>query len=81
LRKPSDDSGATAERPLRPRLHPGPPDSAVPRISEFCGIVIAMYCAEHCVPHFHAIDAVTRASIAIESLAVLAGSLCDCVTR
>ena len=28
--------------------------SLVPRISEFYGIVIAMYYREHGVPHFHA---------------------------
>jgi hypothetical protein len=49
-------------------------DSAVPRISEFYGIVIAMYYAEHGVPHFHALHAGEDASVAIDSLDVLAGS-------
>lgn len=47
----------------------------MPRISEFYGIAIAMYYAEHGVPHFHAIYAGQDASVAIETLEVLAGSL------
>jgi len=47
----------------------------MPRISEFYGIVIAMYYAEHGVPHFHARYAGQEASVAIETLEVLAGSL------
>lgn len=47
----------------------------MPRISEFYGIAIAMYYAEHGVPHFHAIYADADASIAIGSLELLAGSL------
>jgi hypothetical protein len=53
----------------------------VPRISEFYGIVIAMYYAEHGVPHFHALYAGKDASIAIETLDVLAGSLPDRALR
>lgn len=53
----------------------------MPRISEFYGIVIAMYYAEHGVPHFHALYAGEEASIAIESLEVLAGSLADRALR
>ena len=53
----------------------------MPRISEFYGIVIAMYYAEHGVPHFHALYAGEDASIAIESLDVLAGSLPDRAMR
>lgn len=52
----------------------------MPRISEFYGIVIAMYYAEH-GPHFHALYAGEDASIAIESLDVLAGSLPDRALR
>jgi hypothetical protein len=55
--------------------------SSVPRISEFYGIVIAMYYAEHGVPHFHAVYAGDEASIDIESLDVLAGSLPDRALR
>ena len=47
----------------------------VPRISAFYGIVIAMYFDEHGVPHFHARYAGQRASVAIATLEVLAGSL------
>lgn len=49
----------------------------VPRISSFFGIVIAMYHneAHHRQPHFHARYAEHEASIAIESLEVLAGAL------
>jgi hypothetical protein len=49
----------------------------VPRISEFYGIAIAMYYAEHGIPHFHAVYAGQDASIAIESFEILAGSLPD----
>ena len=48
----------------------------VPRISSFYGIVIAMYHQEeHRRPHFHAAYAGADASIAIDTLEVLAGSL------
>ena len=47
----------------------------MPRISEFYGMAIAMYYAEHGVPHFHAIYAGQDVSVAIDSLHVLAGSL------
>jgi hypothetical protein len=45
----------------------------MPRISEFYGIAIAMYYAEHGVAHFHALYAGQEASVAIETLEVLAG--------
>lgn len=48
---------------------------------EFYGIAIAMYYAEHGVPHFHALYAGDDASIAISSLDVLAGSLPDRALR
>ena len=47
----------------------------MPRISEFYGIVIAMYYSEHGVAHFHAIYAGQEASVEVETLGVLAGSL------
>ena len=47
----------------------------VPRISSFYGIVIAMYYDEHGRPHFHAHYAEHKASIAIDTLEVLGGSL------
>jgi hypothetical protein len=53
----------------------------VPRISSFYGIVITMYYAEHGVPHFHALYAGEDASIAIETLDILAGSLHDRALR
>ncbi|HEX6681101.1 MAG TPA: DUF4160 domain-containing protein [Gaiellaceae bacterium] len=53
----------------------------MPRISAFYGIVIAMYYAEHGVPHFHALYGGQDASIAIDSLEILAGSLPDRALR
>jgi Domain of unknown function (DUF4160) len=53
----------------------------VPRISEFYGIVIAMYFEEHGVPHFHALYAGQEVSVSIETLEVLAGSLTDRAVR
>jgi len=47
----------------------------MPRISEFFGIVIAMYYNDHVPPHFHAKYAEYQAEVAIESLEVLNGSL------
>jgi hypothetical protein len=49
----------------------------VPRISAFYGIVVAMYFREHGVPHFHASYGGARATIAIESLDILGGSIPD----
>ncbi|HEV8688440.1 MAG TPA: DUF4160 domain-containing protein [Gaiellaceae bacterium] len=53
----------------------------MPRISQFYGIAIAMYYAEHGVPHFHALYAGQEASVAIATLEVLAGSLPDRALR
>jgi hypothetical protein len=47
----------------------------LPRLSSFYGIVIAMYHREHGRPHFHAGYAEHRATIAIDTLEILAGSL------
>jgi Domain of unknown function (DUF4160) len=47
----------------------------MPRIASFYGIVITMYYEEHGVPHFHAHYAGYDASISIEMLEVLGGSL------
>jgi hypothetical protein len=47
----------------------------MPRVSRFHGIVIAMYYEEHGRAHFHARYAEHVASIAIDDLAVLQGSL------
>ena len=55
--------------------------AAVPRISQFYGIVIAMYYREHGIPHFHAIYAGDEATIAIDTLNPIAGSLPDRALR
>jgi hypothetical protein len=47
----------------------------MPRISAFHGVVITMYYREHGVPHFHARYAEHDASVAIDTLDVLEGSL------
>jgi hypothetical protein len=47
----------------------------VPRISEFYGIVIAMYYADHAPPHFHARYGEREALIGIDPLLLLRGSL------
>ncbi len=47
----------------------------MPEISRFFGIVIAMFYDDHAPPHFHARYAGQRATIAIDTLAVLDGSL------
>lgn len=47
----------------------------MPRLSEFRGIVITMYYREHGIPHFHARYAGRDASVAIDTLDVLEGSL------
>ena len=49
------------------------PQAAMPRLSAFYGIVIAMYHREHGLRHFHAVYAGQRASIALETLEVLDG--------
>lgn len=50
-------------------------DHVVPRISEFYGIVIEMYFADHPPPHFHARYSGEEALIVIETGDVFAGSL------
>jgi len=47
----------------------------MPEICRFYGIVIKMYFADHVPPHFHAEYAEHEVRIAIESLAVLSGTL------
>jgi hypothetical protein len=56
-------------------VRPDGDDLVVPRISEFYGIVIAMYYREHGVPHFHATYAGETIVVAIETGDVLAGSV------
>ena len=50
-------------------------DRRVPRISEFYGIVIEMYFADHPPPHFHARYGDAQATIVIATSDVLAGAL------
>lgn len=47
----------------------------MPEISRFFGIIIAMFFDEHNPPHFHARYGGDKASIEIDSLRVLEGSL------
>ena len=47
----------------------------MPRISSFFGIVITMYFDDHPLPHFHARYGGQSASVGIEPLALLAGTL------
>ena len=47
----------------------------MPRLSEFLGISIYMYWGDHGPPHFHARYSGHKASVAIEELSLLAGSL------
>jgi hypothetical protein len=53
----------------------------MPKVSEFYGIQIMFYLNDHGVPHFHARYAGKRASIAIESLEVLEGSISPRASR
>jgi len=47
----------------------------MPRVSEFFGIVIALYYNDHAPPHFHAKYGGSEAEIAIETLELIEGSL------
>ena len=47
----------------------------MPEISRFFGIVVQMYYADHDPPHFHVRYAGQKALIAIETLALLRGTL------
>ena len=47
----------------------------MPRLSEFYGIAIYMYFADHNPPHIHAINAEYEALIRIDSGAVIRGEL------
>lgn len=47
----------------------------MPRISEFYGIVIAMFWTEHPPPHFHAIYGEYKAQVLIESGDIMGGEL------
>ncbi len=47
----------------------------MPEISRFYGIVIQIYFADHPPPHFHAIYAGEVATVGIDSLTIIAGTL------
>jgi hypothetical protein len=47
----------------------------LPRVSQFFGIIVAMYHNDHAPPHFHAAYGEFEAQIGIESLAILRGGL------
>ena len=47
----------------------------VPRVSEFFGIIIAMYYSDHSPPHFHARYGEHEATVRIDTLGILDGSL------
>ena len=47
----------------------------MPEISRFYGIVIQMYYGDHVPPHFHALYCGEAATIAIETLQMIDGSL------
>lgn len=49
----------------------------MPRIASFYGVVITMYYKEHGVPHFHAHYAEFEASISVDTLEILGGSMPD----
>lgn len=47
----------------------------MPRISEFYGIIIAMYYSDHAPPHFHALYAEHEALVDLNTLDVLQGGV------
>ncbi len=47
----------------------------MPKVSEFFGIVIALYYADHAPPHFHASYAGHEALVRIDTLEILRGAL------
>lgn len=47
----------------------------MPRISQFFGIIIAMYYNDHAPPHFHARYGEYEALLSIESLSVIEGAV------
>ena len=59
-----------------PPIQPAPGmELSVPEICRFFGIVIQMYFREHPIAHFHVRYGGLRAVVAIESFAILSGSL------
>ncbi len=49
----------------------------MPEISRFYGIVIQIYYGDHPPPHFHAIYGKHAAKVAIDTLAIIDGTLPD----
>jgi hypothetical protein len=47
----------------------------MPEICRFYGIIIRMFFSEHQPPHFHAVYGSDKATIDIETLAVISGKL------
>ncbi len=47
----------------------------MPELSRFFGIIIAMFYDDHAPPHFHVRYGAQRAIVAIETLAVIEGTL------
>jgi hypothetical protein len=47
----------------------------MPKISEFYGIIIAMFYNDHNPPHFHAVYGDHRATFALDDVRLLEGSL------
>jgi hypothetical protein len=47
----------------------------VPRISQFYGIIIAMYYNDHAPPHFHVRYGDQEATMILETLEILGGAL------
>jgi Domain of unknown function (DUF4160) len=47
----------------------------VPRISEFYGIIVAMFYNDHSPPHLHAVYGEHEASIRLADLTILEGTL------
>ena len=53
----------------------GAPPAHMPTISQFYGIIIQMWWREHPPPHFHARYGEYKASVSIDTLTVVDGSL------
>ena len=47
----------------------------MPRLSEFYGIIIAMFYNDHAPPHFHAVYGEHEATINLRTFAILEGEL------
>jgi hypothetical protein len=47
----------------------------MPKVSEFFGIIITMYYADHAPPHFHALYGGREALVGIDPLRLLRGDL------